>query len=344
MGHPDINNRTPFAFEPVFEADEEGRPVLVTIVKATYSFDARGLLVVAEKQVSVKLAGEYWGEPGRSSCRYEPEGAFFKPATDVVLIGHGYPPDPRTTQFGVSLSVGTLQKTVRVVGDRFWVRSLGSVSPSPAQAFEKMPLVYERAFGGWDKRDPDPAKHSFEPRNPVGMGFRARNAPFEEGTPLPNLEDSRRQMRAYGETPEPACFGFVSPDWTPRAALAGTYDAAWAEQRMPLLPKDFKPSFFNAASPGLVAGGFLRGDEPVLLENGSQSGRLSMRLPGVPPPVCTVRLRGGDVRTALSNLDTVIINTDESLLLLFWRGRVALRNGPHDVLAIEASASPRSKG
>ena len=37
---------------------------------------------------SVSLAGQLWGEPGKSSYKYEPECAFIKPATDVVLIGH----------------------------------------------------------------------------------------------------------------------------------------------------------------------------------------------------------------------------------------------------------------
>ncbi|WP_281255421.1 DUF2169 domain-containing protein [Cystobacter ferrugineus] len=37
-------------------------------------------------------SGESWGKPGESSYKYEPEGAFIKPATDVALIGHAYAP------------------------------------------------------------------------------------------------------------------------------------------------------------------------------------------------------------------------------------------------------------
>ncbi len=34
-----------------------------------------------------------------------------------------------------------------------------------------MTLIYERAFGGWDKADNDEANWRYEPRNPVGVGF-----------------------------------------------------------------------------------------------------------------------------------------------------------------------------
>src|SRR5690349_13744298 len=60
MGHPEIENQTPFAFAPVFLADEEGRPQLVTIVKATYAITDDGL-VLAEEQAPVNVAGEPWG-------------------------------------------------------------------------------------------------------------------------------------------------------------------------------------------------------------------------------------------------------------------------------------------
>jgi hypothetical protein len=92
MGHASIENETPFAFEALFLADEEGRPLLVTVIRATYSIAGRQL-VLAEPQGKVPVAGELFGEsPATSSWRFEPETAFAKPATDVVLIGHAYAP------------------------------------------------------------------------------------------------------------------------------------------------------------------------------------------------------------------------------------------------------------
>ena len=52
MGHPVIENQTPFAFEPVFLVDEDGRPLLVPVLKATFSILDDGKLVLAEKQAT----------------------------------------------------------------------------------------------------------------------------------------------------------------------------------------------------------------------------------------------------------------------------------------------------
>jgi len=342
LGCPSIVNRLAFAFEPLFLADEEMRPLLVPVVKATYAIGPRGKLALAEKQVPPNLAGEYWGDPDTSSYRYEPECAFHKPATDVALIGHAYAPKAGVMEVTVSFRVGPVGKTVRVVGDRSWFKSLSAVTMSPPKPIERIPLVYERAFGGWDRSDPDPEKHDFEPRNPVGTGFRGKHGSFREGTRVPNLEDPRHPIRDISDRPPPAGFGFTSPSWQHRVAFAGTYDEPWSKQRMPLLPKDFDRRFFNAASPGLVAPGYLKGNEPVVVENASPEGKLGFHLPGVPPPACRVRLRGGNDHLLQTQLDTVIVDMDERLLFLIWRAVLALRSGPQDVVSIEIGADSAS--
>src|SRR5262249_50414365 len=157
---------------------------------------------LAEKQVPVNMAGEFWGKPEDSSYKYEPEIATHKLATDVVLVGHAHVPHP-TTQIDVKLAVGSLQKTVRVIGDRYWSRSFGEPGMTSPEPFERMPLTYERAFGGWDRSAPDPKEHSYEPRNPVGTGFRAKQGRFEDCIRLPNLEDPHHLIKSYGDMPPP---------------------------------------------------------------------------------------------------------------------------------------------
>ncbi|WNG34737.1 DUF2169 domain-containing protein [Archangium violaceum] len=336
MGHASIENKTPLVLEPLFLADEEMRPLLTLVVKATYDIGRDGL-TLADEQVPVNVAGEYWGVPEESGYRYEPECAFIKPATDVVLVGHACAPAPGTTEVLVALQVGPVRKAVRVVGERVWFKSMGSISMTKPRPFERIPLRYERAFGGWDRTDPDPAKHGFEPRNPVGVGFRASPRHFEEGLRLPNLEDPEQPLQRFGQAVAPASFGFVSPHWQPRASFAGTYDGAWTQKRKPLLPKDFNRRYFNAASPGLVAPGFLQGGEPVALVGASPLGRLAFALPRVIPKA-TVELAGSeDVHPAL-NLDTLILDTDEHRAFLLWRASVPLRDGPHDVRSVRLEA------
>ena len=118
------------------------------------------------------FAGEPVGEPGECSYRLEPEMAFVKPATDVVLVGHAHATRPRTTSVDVELSVGPLRKRAVVTGDRHWSKGLLGPRASDPEPFETIPLVYERAFGGWDRSRDDEAKHTYDRRNPVGVGYR----------------------------------------------------------------------------------------------------------------------------------------------------------------------------
>lgn len=338
MGHPQVENKTPFVLETLFLVDEEFRPLVVPVVKATWSIQPNGQLVLAEQQVPVNIAGELWGEDSeKSSYKYEPEVAFVKPATDVVMVGHAYAPRPDTKEMVVGLRVGSLVKEVLVCGDRIWFKTMGSVAMSGAVRFEKIPLQYERAFGGWDRDHPDPRKHSLEARNPVGVGYRAAGG-FVEGQKVPNLEDPRARIKGMGDRPAPAGFGFVSPHWQPRAALAGTYDEAWTKTRSPLLPKNFDRRHLNAASSGLVAPGYLKGNEQVTIVGATPEGRMAFSLPGLAPPTVQVALTDGAPQAVTMAFDTLIIEPDERRVQMLWRGNVTLRTGPHDVRSVVAQA------
>lgn len=337
MGHAEVENKTPFAFEALYLVDEQFRPLIVPLVKGTFAIGKDGRCVLADAQIPPNLGGECWGEdPATSSYKYEPEVAFVKPATDVVLIGHAYAPSRNATEMRVELRVGRLAKEAAVFGDRVWFRAAGAISATRPRPFEKIPLVYERAFGGWDRSLADPLKHTFEPRNPVGTGFRGSGS-FEDGIRLPNIEDPRKLVDSLGDRPPPVGFGFVSPHWKPRAELAGTYDEGWSKSRAPLLPKDFDRRHLNAASPGLIAPGYLRGDERVAAVGVTPEGSLTFALPGAQPPTVRVGLVGGEAKVVPMNLDTVIIEPDDRRVMLLWRGNQVLRTGPHDVRTVEVS-------
>lgn len=333
MGDAAIENATPFAFEPLVLADEDARPVLVPLVRATYAIEGAGL-ALAEEQVGACLAGEMWGPPETSSYRLEPEAILPKPATDVVLVASAVAPRPGTTEMMVGFQVGPLRKGVRVVGDRFFFRNVGTIAMTEPAAFERIPVRWERAFGGWDRSDPDERGHRFEPRNPVGVGFRAPRTQFEEGLRCPNVEDAARPFKGWGDRPPPAGLGFTSPGWEPRVKLGGTYDGSWQEERAPFLPRDFRREFLNGAPEGLVARGRLRGDEAVAVSGVAPSGGVSFRLPGLPPPRVSVDRAGARADVAMA-LDTVIVDTDASRVFLLWKGELALERDPHEIVAIE---------
>ena len=84
-----------------------------------------------------------------------------------------------------------------------------------------------------------------------------------------------------------------------------------------------------------MAPGFLKGDEPVQLKGASPDGILSFRLPGVMAPGVLVEIRDSEDRTLTTNLDTIVINLEESIVFFIWRAHAALRNGPQDVRSIK---------
>jgi hypothetical protein len=327
-------NLTPFAAQPLLLADEQGAELFTFVVKATFALQPgpdTTLALIAGEQMPVCVAPVHYGEPATSSVKFESETAPVKLGTDVVLIGHARPQYGRGTLVDVYLSVGPARVVVRVFGNRVWTTALGRWMPSAPEPFDAMPLVYERAFGGWDRSSADPARHDYEPRNPVGVGFVSKkHGTLLEGAPLPNLENPYEPIGNPTDRPAPVGFGFVGPHWEPRKAFAGTYDDRWEAQRMPLLPDDFDRRFYNSASPALALRGFLRGGEPVEVLNASTRGALRFSLP-VAQPYATVRMKDGATHRVGMAMDTVILDTDEHRLLMLWRGSLPIRS-VHDVL------------
>ncbi len=124
------------------------------------------------------------------------------------------------TGIDVSLRVNTLQQILRVFGDRTW-RSGGftSVEASLPLPFHKMPLVYERAFGGIDM-----VGGGFCPQTLVGCGFFTR--PTKKvvlGKRLPNIEDPKQPIRSPQDQPPPVGYGVYGRAWEPRSGFLGTY-------------------------------------------------------------------------------------------------------------------------
>ncbi|MCB9881259.1 MAG: DUF2169 domain-containing protein [Planctomycetes bacterium] len=331
MPHPVVENLTTTAFEPVFAADEEGRPIVIAVVRGTFDVPDHGRATFAEEQEPIRVGGTWWGKPGESSLKYEPEMAIEKPATDVVLIATARPVQRETTSLDVGIRLGPVEKAVRVFGPRHWVRRLGMKSISKPEPVEEVPLIAENAFGGWDRTPPDERHHRCEPRNPVGVGFHVSRGTFDEGEPLPAMELAHDAIRRHGQRVEPATFGFTEAHWEPRRRFAGTYDARWDKTRKPLLPNDFDRRFFNAASPGLIAPGHLVGNEDVTLLNLGGKPRWDFSLPGLSPPIVRVVRRGDEDLITTTVLDTIVVDVERRKVLLTWRSHAVLVNGPPDV-------------
>ncbi len=335
MAQAKITNHTACEYQTLFANDELFRPVLTPVIKATFDIAADGKLKFAENQVPICLDGEHIDEPETSSYVYEPECAFIKTNTDVVVIGDAVSGAGPVTHLLVDIRVGNLHKKLGVIGDREWIKQSVGYAISEVTPFESMPLTYENAFGGWDKRHEKIELQGFEARNTVGKGYYRTDVEHVPGEmPLPNIEDPDALITSIKDKPAPVGCGFTLPHWQPRVQFAGTYDQAWQEERSPMLPADFDRRYFNAASDGLMAAGYLTGREAVVIKNMTASGLLQFSLPGARPPVCEVEFKS-TYEELPTLLDTVIINVREMQVQLIWRNCLILPSGPHSVEAID---------
>jgi hypothetical protein len=329
-----FKNSTPFRGAIMLLPDKDGIDSLYTVVKGTFTLGERPAL--ADDQVPVTVTQEFYGEPDRTSIKSPSDVSLMKPGTDVMLIGNarapgGYP----STWMDVQLTVGTIQKIVRVFGNRHWRTGTREVtySISEPEPFEVMPLVWERAFGGVDHSQG--SMHA-EVRNPVGTGFRVSEVSESiAGVRLPNLEDPGNPITSWKQTPRPTCFAPISAHWEPRRTYAGTYDEEWLKHRAPYLPKDFDSRFLQLAPPDLVVPGFLRGGEPVELRGVTSSGTVRFRLPHVALRI-NYQLDGSTCERP-AQLDTVIIEPEDARLTLTWRAVLSCDKKALQVSEVEAA-------
>ena len=235
-----------------------------------------------------------------------------------------------------------------------------------------LPLRYEVAHGGENKilvgdpasrrvpkcdrlpgRQPLPGNvdspqdaiaHGVCAHNPVGRGHAERwylRAARPARIPAPQIESPDGPAARLGKPATPAGFGVVGRAWTPRLALAGTYDGRWLKERHPRLPADFDFAYWNGAPADQQVTPHLGGDERISLFNLCQqtqgTGRdadgntvLSIDLPGHLPFVL-VRFADGRLGELAARLDTVIVDAAPDAgnpgkkvsVVCVWRATVA---------------------
>nr|WP_301334573.1 DUF2169 domain-containing protein [Variovorax dokdonensis] len=308
-----VDNRTPFAVERGWVRDRNGVEIWLVAVKATFDVLPDGSTEVAQVQPPVLREPAYHGEPGKSSIKYEADLVLTKATTDIIVVGHAHAPSGRPVeQLDAGFRVGPVQKMLRVFGDRRW-GLVGATSPLP---FTKMPLVYERAFGGVDAMSSDPER-DWEWRNPVGCGYSIRKDHLD-GSTLPNIEAPDRLIRAWDDRPAPAGFGAIGSHWQPRASFAGTYGEDWMKTRQPLLPVDFDERFFQYAPADQQSPEFLIGGESVVALNLSPRGVLRFRLPRLYLGFETRFYDGSNENHKVRKLHSVILEPDYPRVSLVW--------------------------
>jgi hypothetical protein len=320
----DLENATPFAACVIPSSDRDGLDMLLIVVAAQFALPDPGdddpRLRLFRTQELPPLADEYSGEPGRSSIRRQGQSPYTKPATDISVWGEACAPNGMpVSEMNVNIRVGPCAVDLRVHGDRVWQRAitLGAI-PSDPEPFLRMPLVWERAYGGVAASSTE-QRPVFEPRNPIGCGLET-DSRDTIGRPVPNIEDPRHLLSQVSDRPRPIGVGPIARDWQPRVGYAGTYDDAWRRQRAPLWPTDFDERFFCGAPEYLQASPHLTGGEPVLLKGLRPDGPISFRLPVL--RLASLSRFIGQTVPSTPVLDGIVIETDLNRLTMYYRAAV----------------------
>jgi hypothetical protein len=305
---------------------QNGANILRIIARATYDVPRSGELRLAAKQAPIRFKDVYWGEDGVSSLRYESDISLEKQFVDLIVNGEACAPHGRPAPW---VDVGVLfenriVKRMRVFGDRRWHYGLAGWKSTAPEPFVNMPVIYDRAFGGLDPG-------GSEPRNRVGTGYASRVEASFAGTPLPNVEAIDALVGSPSDRPPPVGTGVISRDWLPRVAFAGTYDQAWLDERMPLLPDDFDARF-NQSVPEDQWLRNVVGGESLQVVGMASEGALGFRIPrGSVRLRAHFRKRTDDVTMPL---DTILVDCQRRQLELTWRSSVDIHGDPFQLRAI----------
>lgn len=312
----ETKTRTPYAVGHAWGRNQDGVHEWIVAVRATFDLKSNGKVLLADEQPAPVLVPEYNGEDGLSSLRCEADVVSGKPATDVILNGTAYAPQGKPArEFEVGMQVDGVQKRLRVIGERIWVRGPAGLSPSATVPVAELPIVYERAYGGYDASHPDVTKHKLDVRNPVGRGVTISSDRLLD-QPLHNFEYPGGSAEKAG----PAGFGTIAASWAPRIHLQGTYDAAWEKNRRPLLPSDWDPKSTLCSPADQRPSTHLHGGERVQLLNLTREGFLQFDLPKIYLTFTTVFSAPSGRRTEehRSRLSTVRIEPDTMRLSMVW--------------------------
>ncbi|HRI71661.1 MAG TPA: DUF2169 domain-containing protein, partial [Polyangium sp.] len=166
------------------------------------------------------------------------EMAPYLPNTAVILFAHVCAPQGRPTpalsaRLALFRERSLIDKTVHVFGER------AASAPQQPRPFERVPLVYERTWGGVGNED-----------NPVGVSAGAST--------LPSICDATNPTKAVG-------FGPISRQWPQRRRLLGGIEPGRLDAPIPDFPNGFDFRYFNAA-PTDQQIEYLRGDEWIVLD------------------------------------------------------------------------------
>ncbi|MEM6788893.1 MAG: DUF2169 domain-containing protein [Myxococcota bacterium] len=327
-----LANATPFAALDVPMEDARGREMVLVVVKGT--FDQRG--GVLDLQQPVWVADVPW-EPDAdaSSVRWPSDVAVDKPGADVVVVGQARAATP-VRHVDVTVQVGPRKAELRVHGPRRFCRGAEGIVPGQSAPFRAQTIRYEGAYGGTGDA-------VIERRNPIGLGVADDLASLVDA-PAPTIAWRDDAFTVAGRAVEPAGLGAIAPHWMPRAGYAGTFDAAWETERMPLLPEDFDPRYTRCAHPRLQFETRLAPGTPFSVEGMTEAAPVRATVPAL-DAVVEATFDDGARENVGIEIDTMVIDLEleafpEPRIIVVGRAAFPRGRGQRRLLALRVEAKP----
>jgi hypothetical protein len=284
--------------------------VMTVVCKATYQLTPVESPLTDWQEPLNDVDGHLNDDPLRS-VRAPGDFAPFKIRADVVLVGNAFVPGRTPVRsLTARMVVGAVDKSIEVTCDRMFTQD-GRLQEAPS--FANMPLLYERAAGGPDTR------------NPVGIRATARDTYGQ--LPVPNLQPPGMLVSTPTDHIEPIGYGPIAATWAERRDRLGRHAATFAPESIAesLVPDDIDPLYFNVA-PRDQQLDSLRENERIMLENLHPAyPRLVTSLAGHKPRAF-IDGRAGGVQSLPLRADLLWIDTDRAICTLTWRAQVSLKD------------------
>jgi hypothetical protein len=311
----DITALGPAAVETVLW-QMQGRLHVTVVAKASFAFTLDTAMTRIDAEEILRAEVHHNKNPMRS-VRATGDLAPFQPLADVVLTGHACAPagttvDALSVRLVVFREGPQIDKTLYVRGDSQGAETL---------PFDRIPLMYERAFGGIGWED-----------NPLGVGAGAATSARS-----PNLLDPAEPKRAAG-------FGPISRGWPLRKRLLGAADRKALDRPIAEIPAGFDWAYYQSAPPDQRTA-YLTGNEWIILDGmNPEHAHIQSYLPAARGYARVYGVAdGGSGHLLTLAADTLRIDADALTCSVTWRGSFPVQ-GEDALAAIRIVAGVESVG
>lgn len=192
-----FTNATPFPALLHREAIPRDRIAAAAVLRATFDIGATGGPCRAGREQPWRVSKSGWEGP---QGPMESDAFFDRDSCDLLLFGDAATADGAATEsLDVSITVGDFSASVRVLGDRTWLREGERLIPSRPVPFTMMPLGLEWAYGGVALFDELPVPHAATRRAAVSTSNRSK--PKAGRSPTSKTLSTSSRAGTSGPTP-----------------------------------------------------------------------------------------------------------------------------------------------